>query len=119
MALDINKNQPGDYRMYLLENVYQVNNQLYTNGAAGDPVTVLRAGDGLGVGFAHPRMLAKNDTDIESFLRGIRANDLVNGPFAPTPELNVIPSLNIIKKTTPIMPQDLTVSRSQRPMYLN
>lgn len=119
MALDINKNQPGDYRTYLIENVYQLDNQLYTNGSAGDPTTILRPGDGLGVGFAHPRVLAKNDTDIESFLRGIRANDLVNGPFIPTPELNVIPSLNIIKKTSPIMPENLIVSRTQRPMFLN
>ena len=119
MALDINKNQPGDYRAYLVENVYQLDNQLYTNGPAGDPVTVLRPGNGLGPGFAHPRMLAKNDTDIESMLRGIRANDLVNGPFATHPELNTIPSLNLFNKEAPIMPENLVVSRKNRPMFLN
>ena len=119
MALDNNKNQPGDYQLFIRQLDDQVTNIMYKHGPRGDPTQILHPGDGLLPSAIHSQMLAKNAVDIESTLRGIRANDLVNGPFKAEPQLETIPSLNIIQKREPFMPEPLSVSRKNRPMFLN
>ena len=117
--MDNNKNTPGDYRMFVRSNEDIVQNSLYTHSAWGNPTQILLPGNGLLAGPMHADILCKNHTDTESFLRGIRANDLVNGPFSVVAELEKHKSLDIIKKQAPIMPKPLVVSRENRPMYMS
>jgi hypothetical protein len=119
MAFDDNKNTPGDYRMFVKANEDIVDNSLYPHSAWGNPTRILLPGDGLIPGPMHADVLCKNFADIESFLRGTRANDLVNGPFSVVAELEKPKTLDIIKKQAPIMPKPLIVSRENRPMYLS
>jgi hypothetical protein len=119
MAFDNNRNTPGDFRMHVKNNEYILDNSLYTHSAWGNPTRILLPGDGLLPGPMHADVLCRNYADIESFLRGIRANDLVNGPFSVVAELEKPKSLDIIKKKAPIMPKPLVVSRDNRPMYLS
>ena len=117
--MDNNRNTPGDYRMHVRNNEYIMDNSLYTHSAWGNPTQILLPGNGLIPGPMHADVLCKNFADIESFLRGTRANDLVNGPFTIVAELVKPKTLDIVRKPTPIMPQPLVVSRENRPMYLS
>ena len=119
MALDNNKNTPGDYKLFVRSNEEIVNNYFYSHNPWANPVQVLLPGNGLLTGRMHTDVLCKNDTDVESFLRGIRANDLVNGPFSVVPELEIPKTLDIFQKEAVIMPQPMNVSRQNRPMYLS
>jgi hypothetical protein len=119
MAFDNNRNTPGDFRMFVKSNEDIIDNSLYTHSAWGNPTCILLPGDGLLAGPMHADVLCRNFADIESFLRGTRANDLVNGPFSVVAELEKPKTLDIIKKQAPIMPKPLSVSRVNRPMYLS
>jgi hypothetical protein len=119
MAMDNNKNTPGDFRMFVKSNEDIITNSLYTHSAWGNPTRILLPGDGLLAGPMHADVLCKNFADIESFLHGTRANDLVNGPFIVVAELEKPKTLDIINKKAPIMPKPLVVSRENRPMYLS
>jgi hypothetical protein len=119
MALDNNKNSPGDYKLFVRSNEEIVNNYFYSHNPWANPTQVLLPGNGLLTGRMHADVLCKNDTDVESFLRGIRANDLVNGPFSVVAEMEKPKTLDIFQKEAVIMPQPLNVSRQNRPMYLS
>lgn len=119
MALDNNKNTPGNYQMFVRSNEEIVNNSFYNHNPWANPAQILFPGNGLLAGRMHTDVLCKNDTDVESFLRGIRANDLVNGPFSVKAELQTPKSLDIFQKEPVIMPQPMIVSRENRPMYLS
>jgi hypothetical protein len=119
MAFDNNRNTPGDYHMFVKSNEDTVENALYPHSAWGNPTQILLPGNGLLSGPMHADVLCKNYADIESSLRGIRANDLVNGPFVVVAELEKPRTLDIYNKPAPIMPKPLVVSRDNRPMYLS
>jgi hypothetical protein len=119
MAFDNNKNTPGDFCMHVRNNEDIISNSLYPHSAWGNPTHILLPGNGLLAGPMHADVLCRNFADIESFLRGIRANDLVNGPFSVVAEMEKLKTLDIIKKQAPIMPKPLVVSRENRPMYLS
>jgi hypothetical protein len=119
MALDNNKNQPGDYALFTRALDSQVFYKFNPNGPSGNPTRVLLPGNGLLSGPMHSDVLASNSCDIESMLRGIRANDLVNGPFSCCPDLVSHSSLDLFPKTQPVMPPKLIVRRDQRPPILN
>jgi hypothetical protein len=119
MALDINKNTPGNYRLYVKGNDEMVDNYFYSHNPWANPTQILFAGNGLVQGKMHANVLSKNDIDIDSYLRGIRANDLVNRPFTVVPELVPPTTLNVTSKLPQILPQPLVVSRENRPMYLS
>ena len=119
MAFDNNKNTPGDYQLQVKDNADILSNLLYIHGPRVNPGQILLPGNGLLAGPMHSDVLAKNATDIESALRGIRSSDLVNGPFQVSAVLEKHRTLDIFEKDSLILPKPLIVSRDNRPMYLN
>lgn len=117
--MDRNKNTPGDYKLQVRENADFFSNLIYVHGPRGRAGQTLLPGNGLLAGPMHSDIFARNATDIESALRGIRANDLVNGPFIVDADLKTYRTLDIFEKDRVIMPKPLVVSKENRPMYLN
>lgn len=105
--------------MFVRSNEDIINHSLYPHSAWGNPTQILLPGNGLLAGPMHADVLCRNFADVESFLRGTRANDLVNGPFTVVGQFEKPRTLDIVKKSAPVMPKPLVVSRENRPMYLS
>jgi hypothetical protein len=77
------------------------------------------AGDGLTSGQLPDTQLAENPKDIESFLFGIGANNMV-APKAPVePRLKTLQELTFMDRRVPlIMPEKFTVQSDQRPFLM-
>lgn len=103
MASTRNINAAGDY---LLERSRRERGAQYTtNDIFGRTQRACFAGEGLLPGRMHHLDLANNGVDVESFLRGIRATDLENGPYTAKPELRSLPSLGVcMPRQTPAVP---------------
>ena len=87
---------------------------MYTHSSNGQPASIHFAGDGLIHGRMPARDLASNGCDIESFLFGIGSTNLVNPKPDLHPELNNLPTLDIIDRVPLILPEILVVERNQR-----
>jgi len=74
------------------------------------------AGTGLLQGYMGNAVLAQNPQDIESFLFGIGANNLVTPAATPfEAQVQEHPSLTILDRRVPlVMPDDLVVPNDQR-----
>ena len=117
MASTRNKNTPGDY--LLEQNAYTSAYQNIMDTTKRSPDLKCFPGNGLLTGKMYSRDLANNYTDIESSLFGIGSTNLVQ-PLAPVqPDINNLPSLNVIQKTPMFIPAPLTITPKQRANYLN
>ena len=112
MASTRNKNTPGNYCMEQWS--LDKSSAFVTYKDSVVPVQSMYAGDGLLPGRIGNPVLAKNPEDIESFLFGIGSTNLVSPKSALQPELNDLPSLNIIDRIPLILPEVLVVERNQR-----
>ena len=61
--------------------------------------------------------LSKNSTEIESFLYGINATNLVEPVREFTPRFKHLDTINLVKKRDVIMPVPLKVSKNERPFH--
>ena len=112
MASTRNKNTPGNYCMEQWS--LGKNSAFKTFKDSVVPVESMYAGNGLLPGRIGNPVLAKNPEDIESFLFGIGSTNLVNPKPELRPELNKLPSLDIIDRIPLILPEVLIVERNQR-----
>ena len=115
MASTRNKNTPGNYCLDQKQNIDQETWRLYTNGANGTAYDTRLCGNGLNPGQLPWTTLSHNPADIESFLFGINSTNLVKPAGPLTPELKCLPSANIFKKSTVIMPVPQAIPKYQRP----
>ena len=119
MASTRNRNSEGDYRIWETSQASFGDRQPKVLGDAYSATRTCHAGNGLIQGNVPSIRLANNSTDIESSLRGIRANDWVNGPVRTTPDVKSLPSFNLAERLPTIMPAPMTVTKGQRAMYMN
>jgi hypothetical protein len=71
-------------------------------------------GDGLLTGRIGNPQLSRNAVEIESFLYGVGANNLVHPKSSVVPEINELRSLNIIDRLPVYLPQPLIIEKGQR-----
>ena len=113
-----NKNTCGNYGLEQKQYAGTEGWQLYKNGAHGTAYDTKLAGNGLNPGQLPWNTLSHNPADIESFLFGINANNLVNPAGALTPELKYIQSSNLFITGNVIMPVPQAIPKYQRPFPL-
>jgi hypothetical protein len=118
MASTCNKNCPGDYRMEQTKYRENLNYLTDKQNGFGVPQETFFAGNGLLMGRIASENLAHNACDIESFLRGTGATNLVNPTPIVYPDIKPFQSLSIMNKTPLVMPEPLVVQKNQRP-YMN
>lgn len=118
MASTRNRNTSGDYALETRENINFTDNMLYKHSASGFQEKTYLPGDGVFMSKLPYTELAHNAVDIESFLRGTRATDLVNPGAAADfkPELKQLKSLCMYNKPKVVMPLPLVVEKHQRPV---
>ena len=115
MATTRRKNQPGEFCLFIRQNEHASNYNLYVNGAHGNAYDTRLPGIGLNPAQIPADQLSKNSTDIESFLFGVGANNLIDPKACLTPELNCLSSANLFKLPDVQMPLPLVVPKYQRP----
>ena len=118
MASTRNNNTPGNYclqqRSYHEASTYLT----YKNGANGYAYDSRLPGNGLLAGQVPMPLLSRNAADIESFLWGVNATNLVEPQRTPfVPELTPpTESANLYTKETVWLPEPLAVQKGQRPL---
>ena len=115
MASTRNRNTPINYKQEIRQ--YEMSKQytLYENSQYGCAYDSQLPGNGLNPGQVPWNQLSSNAADIESFLFGINATNLVD-PRAPlTPELKHLRTANVFEKQPVYMPVPLVVPKNQRP----
>ena len=112
MASTRSRNTPGDYCVE--QRSYQQQSSYTTDRNYAFATPTLLAGDGLLAGQVPDTELSGNPKDIESFLFGIGASNLVAPQTPVNPELKFIPSLSIMNKPQLFMPADLIIQNDQR-----
>jgi methyl coenzyme M reductase subunit C-like uncharacterized protein (methanogenesis marker protein 7) len=118
MASTSNKNSPGDYKMEQARFRNKLDYLTDKTNGYGVPVQTHFAGDGLIMGRIASENLAHNACDIESYLRGTGATNLVNPIGNIRPDIKPHQSLSIIERLPVIMPDPMIVQKNQRP-YMN
>ena len=118
MASTRNRNCPGDYKMEQTQFRENLNYLTEKQNGYSVPVETYYAGNGLLMGRIASENLAHNACDIESYLRGTGATNLVNPAGEFYPNIKPFQSLSIMNKTPLIMPEPLVVRKDQRP-YMN
>lgn len=114
MASTRNRNTPGDYHQEQMEHVGKI--QYQSRPFYGTTENAYLPGSGLLSGGMYHSNLAFNGSDIESYLRGINATNLVGASFAPQAQLKVLRTLDIATpRPATLIPEPLTVKSNQRP----
>jgi len=117
MASTRNKNTSGNYKLEQLSLEQSRIHQSYIYQPNGQAITTHFAGNGL-VGSWLPRtQLSNNSVDVESFLRGTGATNLVRPKADVQPELIPIASLSIADRIPLIIPKPLYIEPNQRPLW--
>lgn len=115
MASTRNINTFGNYCLEQKTHKNSENYTLYKNSQYGEAYVTKLPGNGLLPGQISWNNLSDNYVDIESFLFGINSTNLVNPEKPLVPKLKCLDSENIYKTQPVYMPQELVVSRNQRP----
>lgn len=116
MASTRNKNTIGNYTIETRKNHNYTENLLYINSAYGMQNNTYLPGDGIVASKLPYTELANNAVDIETYLRGTGATNLINiNKPKFIPELKQLKSLCIYKKPQTVMPLPLIVETKQRP----
>ena len=114
MASGRNRNTPGDYALEQRINAGSV--QYFTDKNFAIPHQTYFPSDGLLPARVAPDNLSGNSCDIESYLRGIGANNLVVAQPAIVPDIYKLKSLNTIDRVPNLFPETLVVEKDQRPL---
>jgi hypothetical protein len=116
MSSTRDKNAPGNYKLE------QAGNKLGSNyrvNEFGRPVVSYHPGDGLLPAKTARTEMASNACDIESMLFGIGSSDLVNSRPVIQPALKPMKSLDMYVRPALILPEAVSVSAVNRPLFLN
>jgi hypothetical protein len=116
MSSTRDKNAPGNYKLEQSGNATQSN---YRVSEYGRPSVSYHPGDGLLPAKTSRTEMANNACDIESMLFGIGSNDLVNSRPIIQPALKSMKSLHIYDRPALILPEPVSVSSVNRPLFLN
>lgn len=116
MASTRNINTPGDYCLQQKEFANFENYTLYQNSQYGAAFNTRLPGAGLLPGQIPGNKLSDNAINIESFLFGINATNLVNPAGPLVPELKNLCQANIYKPQQTYMPDPLVILKDQRPL---
>ena len=116
MASTRDKNAPGNYKLEQAGNTSRVN---YRVNEFGRPVVSYHPGAGLLPAKTSRTEMANNACDIESMLFGIGSNDLVNTRPTIQPALKPMKSLDMYDRPALILPEPVSVSSVNRPLFLN
>ena len=116
MASTRDRNAPGNYKLEQAGNTTRIN---YRVNEFSRPLNSYHPGDGLLAAKTSRAELAENACDIESQLFGIGSSDLVNSRPVIQPVLKSMKSLNMYDRPTLIMPEPMSVSSINRPLFLN
>lgn len=119
MASTSNKNTLGDYDAEQRRYRDHLAFQQYVHNSAGQAYTTNLPGNGLLAGQVYSGNLSHNNIDVESFLRGTGATNLVQPELSTNvkPDLVQLDSLNIHEKLPVIVPRNLIVEKNQRPLW--
>ena len=115
MATTRKKNTPGTFCQFIHQNQHGSNYVLYKNGPNGQAYDTRLPGIGLTPGQIPSNNLSHNATDIESFLFGVGANNMIDPKKCLTPELNCLQSANLFKLPDVVLPLPLVQQKEQRP----
>lgn len=116
MASTRNKNTTGNYNLKQREYSDSSGYTLYPNSQYGDAYDTRMAGNGLNPAQIPWNKLSSNAPDVESFLFGINSTNLVNPAPIFVPELTRNQYVNIYEKSAVLIPEPLTIEKSQRPL---
>jgi hypothetical protein len=119
MASTSKRNDSGNYDAEQRQFRDHLAHQQYINNSAGQAYTNNLPGTGLLAGQVYSGNLSKNHIDVESFLRGTGATNLVQPELSTNvkPDLIDLDSLNIHEKIPVILPRNLIIERNQRPQW--
>lgn len=117
MASTCNKNSTENYSAEHKRFLDHLEHQQYIHNSSGQAYTTHFPGLGLMPGQVHISNLSNNHIDIQSYLRGTRATDLVEPKPPVEPQLKSLDSLNIHSKLPVILPRDLVLLQNQRPLW--
>jgi hypothetical protein len=114
MASTRSINTPGNF--YLKQQATQHGASYVTDRQFAYPNQVLTAGTGLIQGYMGNAVLAQNPQDIESFLFGIGANNLITPAATPfQAQIMDHSAWTMLDRRVPlVMPRDLVVEPNQR-----
>ena len=117
MASTRNINYPGNYCLEQKQFSDSAQYTLYPNSQYGSAYDTMMPGNGVNPGQIPWTSLSHNAVQIESFLFGINATNLVNPqPHHITPELKQLSTVNFFEKSKRIIiPQPLVLENNQRP----
>jgi hypothetical protein len=115
MASTRNKNTLGDYNLEQREYKNSETYKLYPNSQYGVAYDTKLPGNGLLPGQVSWSQLSSNYSDIESFLFGINATNLVNVAPPLVPQFKKLDSANIFEKSKTYIPVPLILEKNQRP----
>lgn len=119
MASTSIKNTKGDYDAEQRQFRDHLAFQQYLHNSAGQAYTTNLPGNGLLAGQVYSANLSRNNIDVESFLRGTGATNLVQPELSTNvkPDLVNLDSLNIHEKLPVIIPRNLIIEKNQRPLW--
>jgi len=115
MASTRNLNTLGNYRLEQRQFHQSENYTLYPNSQYGAAYDTKMPGNGLNPAQIPWTKLSNNAPDIESFLFGINATNLVNPAPCFHPELKSFQTANVFEKEKTLMPEPLVIEKHQRP----
>ena len=119
MADTRSRNLPRNYALEKWAKQKRFDMNVFIHQPQGQANQTQLPGDGLLSGRYAGRDLAKNDTDIESFLFGIGSSNLENPLPRVQPDIRSLDTLHVIQKQKTQVPKQITILENQRPMYLN
>ena len=119
MADTQSRNLQGNYALEKWAKQKRFDMNVFIHQSQGQANQTQLPGDGLLSGRYAGRDLAKNATDIESFLFGIGSGNLENPQPKVKPDIRPLDSLHVIRKQKTQVPKTFAIEENQRPMYLN
>jgi len=119
MASTRNRNSDGEYKNWETAQNNVGGRETQVLGDVYSATRILLPDNGLIHGRIPGTRIANNTVDIESNLRGIRANDMVNGAPHMTPDVKKFENASFAKSVPLIMPAPLNHEPNQRAMYMN
>lgn len=119
MADTQSRNLPGNYALEKWAKQKRFDMNVYIHQSQGQANQTQLPGNGLLSGRYAGRDLAKNDTDIESFLFGIGSGNLETPQPVVKPDIRALDTLHVIQKQSTPVPKPFAIEENQRPLYLN
>lgn len=115
MASTRNLNTIGNYNLEQRQYRDSERYTLYPNSQYGAAYTTQLPGNGVNPGQVPCNKLSYNPIEIESFLFGINATNLVKPAGPLVPNLKELSTANFFERGPVLMPVPLTVEKNQRP----